>query len=220
MDPHNHSAKDASDPHNNTSNASINSQQSNGNRIQPLIHKPDDKTRPSGQEAAKDDSNTSTSEPTQIPVPPANPSDAAEMDFIRELIEELGPDRFAVFVYLGILGIILASVVGLCLLSWSWITAIICVFLGFVAVSLPSFCISDRDCGCFVIFYVSLWLSFVVIHVRVVVMKSPSRYASLAWRDVLNRARDGMYCQTAAQAQARFDNALGRLHPVAPSDRS
>jgi hypothetical protein len=123
------------DPHKSTSNASINSQQSSENPLQPLANKPDDKTRPSGQEGAKDDANIRPINSPQIPAPQADTSDDAEMDFMQELIEELGPDRLAVSVYLGLVGIIVASVVGLFLLSWSWITAIICVFIGFVAVS-------------------------------------------------------------------------------------
>jgi hypothetical protein len=138
MDPHKSPANDAMDPHKSTSNASINSQQSSGNPLQPLTHKPDDKTRPSGQEQAKDDSDIRPTNSAQIPAPQANTSDDAEMDFMQELIQDLGPDRLAVFVYLGLVGIIVVSVVGLFLLSWSWITAIICVFIGFVAVSPPS----------------------------------------------------------------------------------
>ena len=60
------------------------------------------------------------------------------MEFIREMVEDFGPDRFAVFVYLGLLGLGLVSVVGFFLLSWSWITAIICVLIGFVVVSLAA----------------------------------------------------------------------------------
>lgn len=148
MDPHNHSGNDAMDPHNSTSSASINSQQRNGNRLQPPTHKPDDKTRSSGQEGAKDGSNIRPTKSTQIPVPQANTSDDAEMEFIREMIDDFGPDRFAVFVYLGLVGIIMISVVGFFLLSWSWITAIICVLIGFIAVSSSTSPIPNRDCGC------------------------------------------------------------------------
>jgi hypothetical protein len=138
MDPHKSPTNAAMDPHNSSSSASINSQQSEGNPFHPLTHKSDDKTRPSGQEGANDDSNIKPTNSGQIPAPQANTSDGAEMEFMRELIQELGPDRLAVFVYFGLVGFIVASVVGLFFLSSSWITAIICVFLGFVAVSLPS----------------------------------------------------------------------------------
>jgi len=57
------------------------------------------------------------------------------MEFIREIVEDFGPDRFAFFVYLGLIGIGFVSIIGFFLLSWSWITAIICVFIGFVVVS-------------------------------------------------------------------------------------
>ncbi|KAK4157657.1 glycosyltransferase [Chaetomidium leptoderma] len=53
--------------------------------------------------------------------------------FVREMVEDFGPDRFAVFVYLGLIGIMITSVIGFFILSWSWITAIIGVFIGFVA---------------------------------------------------------------------------------------
>jgi len=56
------------------------------------------------------------------------------MEFIREIVEDFGPDRFAFFVYLGLIGIGFVSIIGFFLLSWSWITAIICVFIGFVTV--------------------------------------------------------------------------------------
>ncbi|KAK4141157.1 glycosyltransferase [Dichotomopilus funicola] len=54
------------------------------------------------------------------------------MEQIREMLHEFGPDRFATYVYAGLGGIAVVSVVAFFLLSWSWIVAIINVFLGFV----------------------------------------------------------------------------------------
>ncbi|KAK4101971.1 glycosyltransferase family 1 protein [Parathielavia hyrcaniae] len=51
---------------------------------------------------------------------------------VREMVEDFGPDRFAFFVYLGLTGIIIVSIVGFFLLSWSWITAIVLVFITFL----------------------------------------------------------------------------------------
>ncbi len=67
------------------------------------------------------------------------------MEFIREMVDDFGPDRFAVFVYLGLIGIGLVSIVGFFLLSWSWITAIICVLIGFVVVRLKRKSKRNRD---------------------------------------------------------------------------
>lgn len=55
---------------------------------------------------------------------------------MEEFIRDLGEDRYAVGVYLGCLGVMLASTAGFFLLSWSWITAIVGVLIGFVIVSL------------------------------------------------------------------------------------
>ncbi|KAL2175355.1 glycosyltransferase family 1 protein [Thermothelomyces heterothallicus CBS 202.75] len=53
-------------------------------------------------------------------------------EFIRELVADIGPDRFALFVYIGLIGIAILSTAGFFLLSWSWIVAIVNVFVAFV----------------------------------------------------------------------------------------
>ncbi|EAQ86830.1 hypothetical protein CHGG_08083 [Chaetomium globosum CBS 148.51] len=52
--------------------------------------------------------------------------------FIRDMIEDFGPDRFAFFVYLGLVCIGMISIAGLFLLPWSSITTIITGLVTFV----------------------------------------------------------------------------------------
>lgn len=73
--------------------------------------------------------------------------DAAQQVML-EIAQELGPDDFGVFFFLGLFGITTVSAAAFVFLSWSWVTAIICVFIGFVVVSFrpPLFiCISETD---------------------------------------------------------------------------
>lgn len=96
--------------------------------LQTFQHKPDDKTRPANIGVTKESS------ALQSPVSIANPE--AEMEkFIRDMIEDFGPDRFAFFVYLGLVCIGMISIAGLFLLPWSSITTIITGFVTFVIVS-------------------------------------------------------------------------------------
>ncbi|KAL2160182.1 hypothetical protein VTH06DRAFT_1838 [Thermothelomyces fergusii] len=67
----------------------------------------------------------------------ANPDSSAKAEaemeeFVRELVADLGPDRFALGVYLGLVGIAVLATAGFFLLSWSWIVAIVSVFVSFV----------------------------------------------------------------------------------------
>lgn len=62
------------------------------------------------------------------------------MERVNELVDvfvdEMGGDRYAVVLFLGILAMMGISFVAFIYLSWSWITAVICVFIGFLTVSL------------------------------------------------------------------------------------
>jgi hypothetical protein len=98
-----------------------------------FTHKPDDKTR--SERHHEDEKTTNSTTSPQIPVQKNTPDKKAEMDLVREMLHEFGPDRFAIYVYAGLLGISTASLIGFFLLSWSWITAIIAILIGFVIVS-------------------------------------------------------------------------------------
>lgn len=136
MDPHESSENDAMDPLQNNRNGEVSG-------LRAVTHKPDDKTRPNGPHEEVNISSklggTDSTQKAQKPASETNLTTEAEMEqSVRQMVEDFGPDRFAVFVYLGLIGIAIISIFGFFLLSWSWITAIICVFIGFVAVrSLP-----------------------------------------------------------------------------------
>ncbi|KAL2135918.1 hypothetical protein VTI74DRAFT_6301 [Chaetomium olivicolor] len=53
-------------------------------------------------------------------------------EFIVEFLQDMDGDGAAVYIYLGIIGIMTVSVIGFFLLSWSWILAFIGCFVGFV----------------------------------------------------------------------------------------
>lgn len=129
------------DPHNSTGNNAMRRQNNNtdGEERSPLPapnHNVDDKTRSSGHPvgATADTGINKESSTPQSSTSVANPD--AEMErFIREIIEDLGPDRFAVFVYIGLAAIGIISIIGFFLLSWSSIIVTITGFITFVVVS-------------------------------------------------------------------------------------
>lgn len=126
-------------PHQVTGNAAMDLQRDaegeNRSSLASINVKPDDKSRsntshegaavaPSDKAEFSDDKKTHSDSSTGV-----------EMDEIRKMMEDIGPDRFALFVYLGLMGIAILSIVGFFLLSWSWIVAIANVFIAFVIVS-------------------------------------------------------------------------------------
>ncbi|KAK3297846.1 glycosyltransferase family 1 protein [Chaetomium fimeti] len=51
---------------------------------------------------------------------------------VREMIEDFGPDRFAIFVYLGLVAIGIISIAAFFFLPWSWMIAVVVVLITFV----------------------------------------------------------------------------------------
>ncbi|AEO71216.1 uncharacterized protein THITE_2123386 [Thermothielavioides terrestris NRRL 8126] len=136
MEPHQSTGNDAMDPHNGR-------EESQAYSSSPVFFPtPNNKIRPtSDEEIAADVSNLQPPESTETPRPNSTPisNKDAEMEAAREvtleMLHDLGGDDFGAFFFLGLFAIFLVSAVGFFLLSWSWITAIIGVFIGFVVVS-------------------------------------------------------------------------------------
>ncbi len=106
---------------------------------QTLTHKPDDKTRlasPLQGAPIISDGRTPASEQAPRPVSKPKPKSADEMaDFVRDTVNDFGPDRYAFFIYLGMVGVALAAGIGFFLLSWAAIATLIVVCITFVIVS-------------------------------------------------------------------------------------
>ncbi|KAK3896502.1 hypothetical protein C8A05DRAFT_20529, partial [Staphylotrichum tortipilum] len=105
---------------------------------QTLTHKPDDKTRLAsvlqGTPASSDSKPAADLVPRTVLKPKPN-SDDDMADFVRDVVNDFGPDRYAFFIYLGMVGVVLAAAIGFFLLSWAAIVTIIVLFTGFVVVS-------------------------------------------------------------------------------------
>lgn len=99
--------------------------------------KPDDKTRTDGHHgnAVVVPAATAPS-PVHIAASKSTKDKETEMQGIRELLEDLGEDCYAVTFYFGCLVAFIVSSIGFVLLPWSWIVATICVLVGFVIASL------------------------------------------------------------------------------------
>ncbi|KAL2024141.1 hypothetical protein VTK56DRAFT_9921 [Thermocarpiscus australiensis] len=82
------------------------------------------------------DANLTATVPAQIPVeiPTPEPSADKELNMIdvRQVFEDCREDRYTIVFCFGLLVLILVSTVGFFLLSWSWITAIVGVLIGFI----------------------------------------------------------------------------------------
>ena len=133
------------DPHKSTGNDAIGLQQDNANGekrglLQTRNHNPDDKTRPNRHhDGATVDPIIKVESSVRTGSDPDPGTDAEMEEFVREMVHDFGPDRFAVFVYLGLIVISIISIAGFFLLSWSWIVAIVNVLATFVIVSSPVF---------------------------------------------------------------------------------
>jgi hypothetical protein len=108
--------------------------------LQTLTNKPDDKSRlDSHHKGASTSYNSKATASASISSSnKTRPGNDAEMEVLRETADELRrcPDWFAIKIYVGLLFVIVSCIIGFFRLSWSWIIAIIAVFITFVVVSL------------------------------------------------------------------------------------
>jgi hypothetical protein len=103
--------------------------------LRTLTTKPDDKSRLDSQHEGVSTGSNSKATPSASKT---SPKTDAEMEVVRETADEIRrcPDWFAIKVYIGLFFVIIPiCILGFFRLSWSWIVAIIVVFVTFVVVS-------------------------------------------------------------------------------------
>ncbi|GAB1313491.1 UDP-N-acetylglucosamine transferase subunit [Madurella fahalii] len=97
--------------------------------------KSDDKARTDQHQGdAIDDPDVATLSPAHITTSEPTTDKKTEMQEMRELLEDLGEDRYTVTFYFGCLAVSIISSIGFFLLPWSWIVAIICVLFRHVSI--------------------------------------------------------------------------------------